>query len=138
MELTKKELNWLRNQVSEGASLEELLQKSFPDADIAIIRGLDRFEDYASYIHGAYFIKMQAGSVMERIPPNGDPDIKDMFYIITATVREIELEIEQGRVKSGRKRPPLDDFGRRRPLLDDLDKMMIYFSLEKHLMDYDC
>ncbi len=117
MELTQKQLEYIRKHVEEGALLEDVLTRKLPDARIAIIRGYDSFSNHA-YTQGAFFNAKRAEKIMAKITPTGDPEISDAFHILIVSVEQLNNRVW--------------DLYAERPL-DGVDRMMIYEALEMDL-----
>lgn len=86
MELTKEQLKSIKEQVSSGAPLEDVLLHQFPNSKISIIRGYDHFS-YEAYTMGAFFGEEWAKEFMEEIPCNGT--LADTYHIVTGTVNDL-------------------------------------------------
>jgi len=118
MQITKKQLQKIRKEVSKGVELEEVLQAQLPDAKIAIIRGYDNFS-HEAYTKGVFFYKSQARKVMDKISPNGT--LADTYHIVTGTV----IDLMNGKISDKRTGQSLDE----------VDRIMVYDSLEERLSE---
>ena len=47
MELRPEDLKYIKNEISRGKSIEEILTSEFPGARVVIIRGFDEFSSEA-------------------------------------------------------------------------------------------
>jgi hypothetical protein len=117
MELNQKQIETLKKQIMDGEDLKKVLNQ-FPNAEIAIIMGWDRFS-YESYVKDAYFSKERAKEIMDKIPPNGTPDLSDIYHIIIIKTKELNQE----KIKHGT------------DTLDEIHIKFVYEYLEKALKD---
>jgi hypothetical protein len=107
MKIEEKELKEI-NKKAKMRALENILTKDYPNAEIYVVRGFDRFS-YEDYTKDAFFDEDKAYNAISKISPNGSPGLCDKYSIHTETPSSL------------REKP-----------WDNVDRMMIYDDLNRN------
>ncbi len=129
MKLTWDELAYIKRAiVEEERDLAEICRQEYPNTNIVIVRGHDRF-DNRRYNYRACFSEDQAliEKLIADVFPNGDGDendtngLADRFYFIQTTF----IELDQGLTID----PETQEY------LDDTDKKLVYSYLKNSVLE---
>mgnify|MGYP001564740407 CR=1 FL=1 len=93
MDLTTEQLMTVRERISDGGNLQEILTQEFPDVTLWVVRGQDNFS-HESYTADAYFTEPEAreayNKLREEHPRHDHVSINDSFDVINGTVDALE------------------------------------------------